>query len=142
MALGTGRHVYTEKPLSHNVFEARRCTEAAAGAKKVSQLGTQIHAGDNYRRVVELIRAGAIGPVREAHVFVNKNWGMANERPAGEYPPVPEGLNYDAWLGPAEAWPYHGSGCRPTGGAGGTSATARSATWAATTWTCRSGRWT
>jgi predicted dehydrogenase len=75
--------VYTEKPLSHNVFEARRCTEAAAKAKQVSQLGTQIHAGRQLPAVVELIRAGAIGAVREAHVFVNKNWGRPTSgRPA------------------------------------------------------------
>src|SRR5688500_12066213 len=108
MAINTGRHVYTEKPLAHNVFEARRCTEAAAKAKRVSQLGTQIHAQDNYRRVVELVRAGAIGPVREAHVFVNKDWGLVKERAQIQPAPVPAGLHYDTWLGPAEAWPYSG----------------------------------
>ena len=108
MAINTGRHVYTEKPLAHNVFEARTVTEAAAKAKRVSQLGTQIHAGDNYRRVVELIRAGAIGPVREAHVFVNKDWGAIMERSAAPGGPVPAGLHHDTWLGPAQEWPYSG----------------------------------
>jgi predicted dehydrogenase len=108
MALNLGRHVYCEKPLAHNVFEARRVTETAAKNKRVSQLGTQIHAGENYRRVVELIRAGAIGPVREAHVFVNKDWGASIERDAAKKPPVPQGLHYDTWLGPAQEWPYSG----------------------------------
>ncbi|CAA9420985.1 MAG: GH109 [uncultured Phycisphaerae bacterium] len=109
MALDLGKHVYCEKPLTHNVFEARRVTEAAARNKRVTQLGTQIHALDNYRRVVELVRSGAVGPVREVHVFVDKVWAAKGDgaRPAGEHPPVPKGLHYDLWLGPAEAWPYH-----------------------------------
>jgi predicted dehydrogenase len=106
MALDLGKHVYCEKPLTHNVFEARRVAEAAARNKRVTQLGTQIHAGDNYRRVVELVRSGAIGPVREAHVFVNKVWAATGDRPAPPYPPTPSGLHYDLWLGPAEEWPY------------------------------------
>jgi predicted dehydrogenase len=106
-AMALGKHVYIEKPLAHNVFEARRLTELAAKNNCVTQLGTQVHAGENYRRVVEVIRSGAIGPVREAHVFVNKIWGSAHPRPAPPYPPAPAGYAYDAWLGPAEAWPYH-----------------------------------
>src|SRR5688500_13164075 len=97
MANKTGRHVYTEKPLADNVFEARRLTEAARDAKRVSQLGTQVHAGENYRRVVELVRAGAVGPVREVHVFIDKSWGAVNEKPTANLPPVPEGLHYDTW---------------------------------------------
>jgi predicted dehydrogenase len=108
MALNLGRHVYCEKPLAHNVFEARRVTETAAKMKKVSQLGTQIHAGDNYRRVVELIKAGAIGKVTEVHVFVNKTWGATRDRASIQPSPVPKDLHYDTWLGPAEEWPYSG----------------------------------
>src|SRR3954470_18776166 len=107
-AIDLGRHVYTEKPLAHNVFEARRMTEAAAKAKRVSQLGTNIHAGDNYRRVVELVRAGAIGPVREAHVLCDKDWGANMERSQAKQPPVPKDLHYDTWIGPAQPWPYSG----------------------------------
>ena len=62
-ALQLGKHVYCEKPLTHNIWEARRIREAAAKAKVATQMGTQIHATDNYRRVVELIQTGAIGPV-------------------------------------------------------------------------------
>jgi predicted dehydrogenase len=107
MALGMGKHVYCEKPLAHNVFEARRMTELAAKNQLVTQQGTQIHAGENYRRVVEIVRSGVLGPVREVHCWVTKVWGAEKPKPAPPYPPVPKGLNYDAWLGPAEAWPYH-----------------------------------
>ncbi len=65
MALRMGKHVYCEKPLTHSVYEARVVADLAAKAKVATQMGTQIHAEDNYRRVVELVRAGAIGPIRE-----------------------------------------------------------------------------
>src|SRR5205809_6324352 len=64
-ALRLGKHVYCEKPLTHNIWEARIIREAAAKAKVATQMGTQIHASENYRRVVELVQTGAIGPVRE-----------------------------------------------------------------------------
>jgi predicted dehydrogenase len=68
-------------------------------------MGTQIHAGSNYRRVVEVVQSGAIGAVRECHAWCGKNWG-GGERPR-ETPPVPEYLHYDLWLGPAPYRPYH-----------------------------------
>jgi predicted dehydrogenase len=105
MALRSGRHVYCEKPLAHSVHEARVVAETAAREKRATQLGTQIHAGSNYRRVVELVRSGAIGPVREVHVWVGKTWS-GGERPA-EKPPVPSHLHWDLWLGPAPERPYH-----------------------------------
>ena len=74
-ALQQGAHVYCEKPLTHTVAEARAVAELARAKKAVTQMGTQIHAGANYRRVVELIRSGAIGKVREAHCWVGKAWG-------------------------------------------------------------------
>jgi predicted dehydrogenase len=67
-------------------------------------VGTQIHATDNYRRVVELIEKEAIGPVREVHVWCGRVWS-GDGRPA-EAPPVPEGLHWDLWLGPAPERPY------------------------------------
>ena len=73
--LQLGKHVYCEKPLTHSIWEARVIREAAAKAKVATQMGTQIHAGDNYRRVVELVQTGAIGPVREVHVWVSRAWG-------------------------------------------------------------------
>src|SRR2546425_1232768 len=66
-ALKSGLHVYCEKPLTHTVAEARLVAEMAAKQKRVTQMGTQIHAGSNYRRVVELVRSGGIGPGREVH---------------------------------------------------------------------------
>jgi predicted dehydrogenase len=104
-ALRRGLHVYCEKPLTHSVYEARTVAEAARKSGKATQMGTQIHAGGNYRRVVELIQAGAIGKVTDVHVWVGKGWG-GGERPT-ETPPVPEGLHWDLWLGPAPERPYH-----------------------------------
>ncbi len=104
-ALDAGMHLYCEKPLAHTVAEARRMTELAAEKGLVTQMGTQIHAGENYRRVVERIRAGTIGAVREVHVFCAKAWS-GNGVPEGT-PEVPEGFHYDLWLGPAQQRPYH-----------------------------------
>jgi predicted dehydrogenase len=104
-ALKAGKHVYCEKPLTHTVDEARIVAETAAKMKRVTQMGTQIHAGSNYRRVVELVQGGVIGAVGEVHAWV----GVARtggDRPK-ETPPVPAGLDYDLWLGPAPERPYH-----------------------------------
>jgi predicted dehydrogenase len=103
MALKAGKHVYCEKPLTHTVEEARVVTETARQMKRVTQLGTIIHAWDNYRRVVELIQAEAIGPVSEVHVSCGKNWG-AVPLPATTAT-VPSDIDYDLWLGPTEK-PY------------------------------------
>ena len=104
-ALKSGRHVYCEKPLTHTISECRAIREAAKKARKATQMGTQIHAGDNYRRVVELIQKKAIGTVQEVHVWVSGGYG-GKTRPT-ETPPVPEMLNYDLWIGPVEYRPYH-----------------------------------
>lgn len=104
-AIRAGKHVYCEKPLSHTVAEARLITDAAREAGVATQLGTQIHAEDNYRRVVEIIQAGTIGKVTDVHVWVGgKGWG------GGELPtqtePAPAHLDWDLWLGPAPERPY------------------------------------
>lgn len=104
-ALKSGRHVYCEKPLTHTVSECRAIREAAKKAGKATQMGTQIHAGDNYRRVVELIGKKAIGTVQEVHVWVSGGYG--GKTLPMDTPPVPEGLDYDLWLGPVEPRPYH-----------------------------------
>jgi predicted dehydrogenase len=106
-AMRAGKHVYCEKPLAHSVHEVRLLMETAARQRVITQMGTQIHAGDNYRRVVELVQAGAIGPVRRVHVW-------CTTRPAPGFrshrdTPPPQGLNYDLWLGPAPFRPYHPS---------------------------------
>jgi predicted dehydrogenase len=104
-ALQSGRHVYCEKPLTHTISECRAVQEVAARAKKATQIGTQIHAGDNYRRVVELIQTGAIGAVKEVHVWATAAYG-GKKRPV-ETPAVPATLDYDLWLGPVQHRPYH-----------------------------------
>lgn len=119
-ALQLGKHVYCEKPLTHDVWEARIIREAAAKAKVATQQGTQIHAEDNYRRVVELIQTDAIGPVREVHVWVGRAWGwqskeeaeqakdivFVQERPQEAQEP-PKGLDWDLWIGPAPFRPFN-----------------------------------
>ena len=105
MAMRMGKHCYCEKPLAHNVFEARTAAEVAKKNKLATQMGTQIHATDNYRRVVEMIQSGAIGPVTEVHVWCGKNWG-GGRRPK-DTPPVPKHISWDLWLGPAPQRPYH-----------------------------------
>jgi predicted dehydrogenase len=104
-ALKAGLHVFCEKPLAHTVHEARVVAETAAKHKRVTQMGTQIHAGSNYRRVVELVQSGAIGPVKEVHVWCGKSWG-GGDRPK-ESEPVPDQLHWDLWIGPAPMRPYH-----------------------------------
>lgn len=119
-ALQRKKHVYCEKPLTRDVYEARVITKAAAEAGVATQMGTQIHATDNYRRVVELVQSGAIGPVTECHVWVSRAWGWQSEaeaatngdivwvveRPTGE-DPIPAYLDWDLWLGPAPHRPFN-----------------------------------
>src|SRR6266487_1481724 len=113
-AMQLGKHVYCEKPLTHGIREGRLIAEAAKKAKVATQMGTQMHARDNFRRVVELIQSAVIGPVREAHVWVSRAWGWqtleaakankdivsVQERPR-ETMPAPAGLHWDLFLGPA-----------------------------------------
>jgi predicted dehydrogenase len=119
-ALQLKKHVYCEKPLTHNVKEARIITEAAQKAGVVTQMGTQIHAKSNYRRVVELIQSGAIGKVSEAHVWVGRAWGRQSPADAKKYRDIinvrerpkeamtpPSHVDWDLWLGPAPQRPYH-----------------------------------
>jgi len=102
-ALRQGLHVYCEKPLTHTVAESRILTETAKAKGVATQLGTQIHAGDNYRRVVEIVQAGVLGDVTEVHVWVGKGWGKTwkdgETMPPGQEPPA--NLSWDLWLGPA-----------------------------------------
>lgn len=105
MALQSGHHVYCEKPLTHTVAEARKVAETAKRYKRVTQMGTQIHAGNNYRRVVELVQSGAIGKIGEVHVWVDNTF-TGNGRPT-DMPPVPSNIHWDLWLGVAPERPYH-----------------------------------
>ncbi|NQT81817.1 Gfo/Idh/MocA family oxidoreductase [bacterium] len=107
MAMKLKKHLYCEKPLTHSVHEARVMANIARKNKLCTQLGTQIHAGDNYRRVVELVESGAIGRVGEVHVWHPSNYS-GGDRPK-ERPPVPKTLDWNLWLGPAPYRPYHPS---------------------------------
>ena len=119
LALQHDKHIYCEKPLTHDIWEARMIRETAAKKKGAFQMGIQIHATENYHRVVELVQAGIIGPVREAHVWVNRAWGLQSEEAAKrnhdivyvterptEEKPAPDHLDWDLWLGPAAYRPY------------------------------------
>ncbi|HSG71235.1 MAG TPA: Gfo/Idh/MocA family oxidoreductase [Planctomycetaceae bacterium] len=103
-AIRKGKHVYCEKPLTHTVHEARLIAEAAKEAGVATQLGTQIHAEENYRRVVEIIQSGAIGDVTEVNVWVGKGWGGGERPEGGETPPAH--LSWDLWIGPAPMRPF------------------------------------
>jgi predicted dehydrogenase len=106
-AMRRGLSVYCEKPLAHSVHEARtvRETYVANKDKIATQMGTQIHATDNYRRVVELIQGKAIGDVREVHAWCGRV-GPGGGLPEGE-DPLPPTLHWDLWLGPAPFRPYN-----------------------------------
>jgi len=95
--------VYCEKPLARTVWEIRQIREAAAEHKAVTQMGTQIHAGDNYRRAVEIVQAGVIGPVRRIHV-----WQANSVRPGRRVSSAtpPDYVDYDLWVGPAPMRAY------------------------------------
>lgn len=103
LAFQAGKDVYSEKPLSHNLREGQAMLAAGRRYRRVFQLGTQIHAGDNYHRVVELVRSGVLGKIHTVRLWKNGGtWDMGY--PATTDPP-PE-LDYDMWLGPARWMPY------------------------------------
>ena len=119
-ALRMKKHVYCEKPLAHNVWETRKIRVAAKAAGVATQMGTQIHAMKNYRRVVELIQGGAIGAVTECHVWVSRAWGLQSEEAAKRNRDIvfvterpkeaqvpPAHFNWDLFLGPAVERPFH-----------------------------------
>jgi predicted dehydrogenase len=113
-AIKRGKHVFTQKPLTHTVFEARALAKAAKEFKVATQMGNQGQAGDGPRRLREMIWDGVIGPVREVHVWTDRpNNGMfATYWPQGvvrppEAPPVPETLDWDLFIGPAPWRPYN-----------------------------------
>jgi len=105
-ALRRKLHVYCEKPLTHSVWEARQIRKLTREAGVVTQMGTQIHAGTNYRRVVEMVRAGLLGAVRRVHVWQGGGVRVGQRVKSGE---PPQGVNYDLWLGPAPYRPFHTS---------------------------------
>jgi predicted dehydrogenase len=127
LALTHGKHVYCEKPLTYNVWEARLIRETAAKYPKLStQMGNQGHASPARRTIKEILMTGVIGPVREVHVWAERAWGLQDaasaekfDKPHGFYKgiqivdrfkeemPVPPHMEWDLWLGPAPARPFH-----------------------------------
>ena len=99
-----GKHIYCEKPLTHSVAEARELREMARRSKVVTQMGNQGSASESLRRCTEIIRAGALGQVRDVYL-----WGIgvgANEGSAPGEDPIPAGFNWDLWVGPSAMRPY------------------------------------
>ncbi len=108
-AIKKGKHVYCEKPLSHDIYEARQLTLAARKYGVATQMGNQGHAMEGNRLIKEWIADGAIGEVEEVHVWTNRPfgyWPQGIDRP-GKAPGVPQGLDWKLWLGPAKFRPYH-----------------------------------
>jgi len=106
-AMRQGKHVYCEKPLTHNVWEAGQVAKVARQTGVATQLGNHGHSGDYIRQTCEMIWAGAIGDVREVHAWTGATrWNKHHlgGRPADE--PVPKGVNWDLWIGPRESRPY------------------------------------
>jgi hypothetical protein len=108
-AMQQGLHVYTQKPLTHTVFEARQLARYADQHKRITQMGIQIHSHHVHREVVAMLRDGVIGKVREIHSWSGKQWGDRSPRP-NRSDPVPAGLDWDGWLGVAAERPYIGNG--------------------------------
>jgi predicted dehydrogenase len=106
-AMQLGKHVYVQKPLTRTISEARVLTEAARKYKVVTQMGNQGHSEEGLRLMQEWFEAGAIGECREVHCWTNRPiWPQGMPRPTEEMP-VPEGMDWDLWLGPAPARPFH-----------------------------------
>jgi len=113
-AMRRGKHTFTQKPLTHTVFEARTLAGAAKEFKVATQMGNQGQAGDGPRRLREMIWDGVIGPVREVHVWTDRPnngmfrtyWPQGVNRPV-EAPPAPEVLDWDLFIGPAPMRPYN-----------------------------------
>jgi predicted dehydrogenase len=109
IAMKAGKHVYCEKPLTHNIREARLVARIARETGVATQMGNQGRSGEGHRQTVEWINDGAIGAVREVHAWSGTP-KQAGRPFAPEGPPVkPTGLNWDLWLGPREERPWNGA---------------------------------
>ena len=105
-AMKMGKHCFCQKPLVQTVHEARTVRALAKEKKLATQMGNQGSIEPGLRRAVEVIQAGVIGQPRELHVWSNRPiWPQGIERPQGS-DPVPEGLDWDCWLGPAKERPF------------------------------------
>jgi predicted dehydrogenase len=106
-AMQLGKHVYTQKPLTHNIYEARILAEAAKKYKVVTQMGNQGASGDGVRKAKEMVDAGMIGRVYEARAWTNRPvWPQGIPTPSGKFD-IPNELSWDLWLGPAKHIEYN-----------------------------------
>lgn len=113
-AMKRGKHVYTQKPLTHTVYEAKVLAKAAKEYRVATQMGNQGQASDGPRRLREMIWDGVIGPIREVHVWTDRPnnglfktyWPQGVKRPE-DTPPVPKELDWDLFIGPAPMRPYN-----------------------------------
>lgn len=108
-ALQLKKHVYCQKPLTHDLHETRQLTLAARRNRCVTQMGIQIHSASEYRLAVRLVQDLAIGKIREVHSWSSKKWGDMEPRP-DRRDPVPADLNWDFWLGVTADRPFIGGG--------------------------------
>jgi len=112
-AMAAGKHVFCQKPLTHTVYEARKITEAAKQFRVQTQMGNQGHSSETIRLLKEWLADNAIGDVREVHAWTDRPVGgdpwsnFAVQARPRDMPPVPAGLDWDLWLGPAPYRPYH-----------------------------------
>jgi predicted dehydrogenase len=106
-AMQLGKHVYTQKPLTHDIYEARILAQAEKKYKVVTQMGNQGGSGDGVRKAKEMIDAGMIGKVYEAHAWTNRPvWPQGIATPTGKFD-LPSELDWDLWLGPAKRIEYN-----------------------------------
>jgi hypothetical protein len=106
-ALQLGKHVYCQKPLTHDIYETRRLTEVARSRKLVTQMGIQIHSQGAYLQAASIVQQGGIGKVKEVHSWSSKKWGDLEPRP-DRSDPVPADFNWDEWIGTAAERPFLG----------------------------------
>lgn len=100
-AMKRGKHVFVETPLAHTVWETRELARLARETGVTTQMGNERHSGPGLRRAVEMLWGGGLGPVKEVHCWTNRpQWPQGIDRPTSN-PPIPKGLNWDLWIGPA-----------------------------------------
>jgi predicted dehydrogenase len=108
MAMRLGKHVYCEKPLTHNIWEAREVARVAKETGVATQMGNSGHSSVGIRETVEHLRAGTIGEVKQIYSWVGtKRWNPALLSKPAEAQPVPAGMNWDLWIGPREPRAFH-----------------------------------
>jgi predicted dehydrogenase len=104
-AIRLGKAVFSQKPLAHNIYECYALANAARSKKVLTQMGNQGHCSETIRKACEYIWAGAIGSVTETHSLLGRDFGGSGGRPVSQ--PVPAGLHWNEWIGPAPYREYH-----------------------------------